>query len=111
MGGQDSAERVAATDGVLPSLESELLQMIADQARGAPRRMITSALFVTVILVAYVPAWLPVMWLISVGLVTTARTLMLVSLPSEPSLKDHQKLARAAMIFSVSAATQVSVLA
>src|ERR1043166_6920549 len=111
MGGSDSAARVADSNGVLSSLESELLQMVADQARGTPRRMIASALFVTVILVAYVPAWLPVMWLISVGLVTTARTLMLVSLPSEPSLTDDQKLARAAITFAISAATQVSVLA
>jgi len=110
MGGE-SVDRVAGASSVPASLESELLQMIADQARGAPRRMITSALFVTVILMGYVPVWLPLMWLLSVVLVTTARTLMLVSLPTEPSLTEQQKLTRAAITFAVSAATQVSVLA
>src|ERR1043165_5641437 len=119
-GGTDSAARVAdangvngghAVNGVLNSLDSELLQMIADQARRAPPRMLSAALFVAVILMPYVPVWLPGMWLLAVALVTTGRTLMLVSLPSEPSLNDQQKLVRAAIIFTVSGATQASVLA
>lgn len=101
----------ADAEPAVPSLQAELLRLIAEQARRVPVSLVLTSGMMALLVMRYVPVIYPVIWLAVVYVCTYFRTRLLLALPADAERSDDQKLALAARIFIINGVVLASLLA